>query len=49
MGKRRRPTTSGNFFKDVMRVLGFFWKSHKSKKSKGEGKVMKKLKREFNK
>jgi len=34
MGKRRRPTTSGNFFKDVMRVLGFSGNPIRAKRAK---------------
>lgn len=45
--KHRLPSASGNFFKDVTRVLGFLWTKHKARKTKKEGKVMHRLKQEF--
>jgi hypothetical protein len=43
------PKTTGNFWKDMRRLLGFLWKKRQQRKSrpKGESKVMKRLKREF--
>jgi len=45
---KKRPHASGNFFKDLSRLLGFIWKKHKTrKKSNKQSKFIQKMKREF--
>ena len=42
------PSASGNFWKDMRRLLGFLWTGHKKRKnSNRESKWKKRLKKEF--
>ena len=46
---RHMPSASGNFFKDVSRVLGWLWKKKNARKKSHESKVMRRLRQEWNK